>query len=101
MSLAADGGLIVTGDEILHAPAERVESPVDTTGAGGLLAAAYIWADLRGAEPIDRLRWALLYSSLGATKPTGIGGARTEDELVAEGTARGLRPPPLVGVPAS
>ena len=97
MSLGADGGLIATGGQILTAPAERVDAPVDTTGAGDLLAAAYIWADLRGAEPIDRLRWAVLYASLGVTTPTGVGGAQTEAELVAAGTARGLRPPPLAG----
>ena len=96
MSLAAEGGLIATGGEILPAPAEPVESPVDTTGAGDLLAAAYIWADLHGAEPIDRLRWALLYASLGATTPTGIGGALTEAELIAAGAERGLQAPPLV-----
>jgi sugar/nucleoside kinase (ribokinase family) len=70
---------------------------VDTTGAGDLLTAAYIWADLNGAEPIDRLRWAVLYASLGVTTPTAVGGALKDDELLAAGAARGLRPPPLVG----
>ena len=64
MTLAGDGGLIATGGELFSTPAERVEKPVDTTGAGDLLAAAYIWADLRGAEPLDRMRWAILYASL-------------------------------------
>ena len=97
VSLGADGGLVATGGQILTAPTERVDAPVDTTGAGDLLAAAYIWADLRGAEAIDRLRWAVLYASLGVTTPTGVGGAQTEAELVAAGTARGLQPPPLAG----
>ena len=97
VSLGADGGLIATAGQILAASTERVDAPVDTTGAGDLLAAAYIWADLRGAETIDRLRWAVLYASLGVNTPTGIGGAQTEVELVAAGTARGLRPPPLAG----
>jgi ribokinase len=98
VSLGADGGLMATEGQILTAPAERIEAPVDTTGAGDLLAGAYIWADLRGAETLDRLRWAILYASLGVTKPTGVGGAQTEAELVAAGTARGLRSPPLAGV---
>jgi sugar/nucleoside kinase (ribokinase family) len=74
---------------------------VDTTGAGDLLVAAYIWADLGGAEALDRLRWAVLYASLGVTAPTGVGGAQTDVELVAAGAARGLEPPPLVGAARS
>jgi ribokinase len=101
VSLAADGGLLATGGQILTASTERVEAPVDTTGAGDLLTAAYIWADLRGADPIDRLRWAVLYASLGVTTPTAVGGALNDDDLLAAGTARGLRPPPLVGVARS
>jgi ribokinase len=95
VSLAGEGGLIATGGEVVAAPAERVEAPVDTTGAGDLLAAAYIWADLNGAEAPDRLRWAILYASLGVTKPTGIGGASSDTDLVAAGAERGLEPPPL------
>ena len=91
VTLGDDGGLIATGGADPDAPTERVDAPVDTTGAGDLLVAAYIWADLRGADAIDRLRWAVLYASLGVTTPTGIGGAQTEAEFVAAGTARGLR----------
>jgi ribokinase len=96
VTLAADGALVATGGRILTAPAERVETPVDTTGAGDLLTAAYIWADLGGAETIDRLRWATLYASLAVTRPTGIGGALSEVDFVAAGAARGLPLPPLL-----
>jgi sugar/nucleoside kinase (ribokinase family) len=96
VSLGPDGGLMATGGEIFAAGTERVDKPVDTTGAGDLLAAAYIWADLRGAEPHDRLRWAILYASLSVTTPTGIGGALDEDGLVEAGKARGFSVPPLV-----
>ena len=71
---------------------------MDTTGAGDLLAAAYIWAELRGAEPADRLRWAVLYASLAVMTPTGIGGAVTEPELLDAGVALGLTPPPRAGL---
>ena len=96
VSLGGDGGLMATGGDIFAVEAERVAEPVDTTGAGDLLAAAYIWADLRGAEPHDRLRWAILYASLSVTTPTGTGGALDEEGLVEAGRARGLSVPPLV-----
>ena len=56
-------------------PRRPSREPIDTTGAGDLLAAAYIWAELRGAEPADRLRWSVLYASLAVNTPSGIGGA--------------------------
>ena len=98
VTLAAEGAIAASGGEIVAAAAERVEHPIDTTGAGDLLVAAYIWADLRGATPVDRLRWAVLYASLAVTRPTGIGGALTETELTEAGTARGLEAPPYAGI---
>ena len=56
--------------------------------------AAYIWADLNGAAPEDRLRWAVLYAGLAVTTPTGVGGAVDRATLLREGAARGLTPPP-------
>ncbi len=97
VTLAGEGAIACSGGEIAVVPAERVEHPADTTGAGDLLAAAFIWADLRGADPVDRLRWAVLYASLGVTAPTGIGGAVTEAQLLEAGAARGLAAPPLAG----
>lgn len=97
VTLAGDGAIACSGGEIAAVPAERVERPADTTGAGDLLAAAFIWADLRGADPVDRLRWAVLYASLGVTSPTGTGGAVTEARLLEAGAARGLTAPPLAG----
>jgi ribokinase len=97
VTLAADGAIAASGGEIVSVGGERVDNPVDTTGAGDLLVAAYIWADLCGAEPADRLRWAVLYASLAVTSVTGIGGALREAELIEAGTARGLTAPPRAG----
>ena len=96
--LAADRAMAVTGGEVVTASGEAVERPVDTTGASDLLMAAYIWADLRGADTGDRLRWAVLYASLAATTPGGIGGAVNERQLIEAGAAFGLTAPPLAGV---
>ena len=54
-----------------------------------MLVAAYVWADLRGADAAERLQWAVLYASLAVSTPTGVGGAVTEAELIEAG--------PLVG----
>jgi sugar/nucleoside kinase (ribokinase family) len=93
VTLAAGGAIACSAGEIVEASAEPVERPVDTTGAGDLLVAAYVWADLRGAELADRLRWGVLYASLAVTTPTGIGGALREHELLAAGVERGLTAP--------
>jgi sugar/nucleoside kinase (ribokinase family) len=66
---------------------------VDTTGDRDLLCAAYAWADLRGAQPEERINWAQLYSQLAMGVPTAVGGAVTEERLLEEGTKRGLARP--------
>jgi sugar/nucleoside kinase (ribokinase family) len=65
---------------------------VDTTGAGDLLCAAFVWADLSGADVEVALRWAVLYGSLSVTVPTGFAGALSLERLMAEGSSRGLPP---------
>jgi ribokinase len=97
VTLAEEGAIAYSGGELVTAAGEPVDSPTDTTGAGDLLVAAYIWADLRGADAAERLRWAVLYANLAVTTPTAIGGARTEAALIEEGRARGLADPPVAG----
>jgi sugar/nucleoside kinase (ribokinase family) len=93
VTLGPDGAIACSDGALFAAEAERVEHPIDTTGAGDLLVAAYIWAELRGAPLEDRLRWAVLYASLAVTTPTGIGGAVSEAELLEAGRTRGLAAP--------
>jgi ribokinase len=97
VTLAAEGAIAYSGGKIVKFAAEPVEQPADTTGAGDLLVAGYVWADLHGAEPADRLRWAVLYASLAVKTSTGIGGAVTEAELIRAGAAFDFTVPPLAG----
>jgi ribokinase len=97
VTLAGEGAVSFSHGETDRFACQAVANPVDSTGAGDLLAAAYIWSDLRGAAPGDRLRWAVLYATLAVNTPTGIGGAVSEAELLGAGNALDLVPPPLAG----
>jgi sugar/nucleoside kinase (ribokinase family) len=66
---------------------------VDTTGDRDLLCAAFAWADLRGAQPQERIAWAQLYSQLAMSVPTAVGGAVSEERLLEEGAKHGLARP--------
>ena len=92
VTMGADGALAAERGRTTRARAPRVEV-VDATGAGDLFAAAYVWAELRGASPSERLGWACLYAGLSVRAPTAFSGALPLDGLIAEGRARGLRPP--------
>ena len=66
---------------------------VDTTGAGDLFAAAYVWADHWGASLEQRLRWSVLYASLSVRVATAVAGAVTLRALLEEGVQHGLTSP--------
>jgi ribokinase len=93
----AAGAVAITEGQLVTVPgADDIGPEVDTTGDRDLLAAAYAWADLLGAGPEDRLRWAILYAGLSVTVPTGAAGAVTRERLLQEGRRRGLDEPPGV-----
>jgi sugar/nucleoside kinase (ribokinase family) len=91
ITLGPDGAMARAGGRLHHAPGFPMDV-VDTTGAGDLLCAAFVWADLSGADIEVALQWAVLYGSLSVTVPTGAAGAVTLERLMEEGTARGLPP---------
>jgi ribokinase len=87
----AEGAVAVVDGGLVRAPAFPAEA-VDTTGAGDLFCAAFVWADLAGADPLTALSWAVLYGSLSVSVPTGTGGAVTRKRLIEEASRRGLPP---------
>jgi ribokinase len=91
VTLGPDGAMALANGVLLHAPGFAMDA-VDTTGAGDLLCAAFVWADLAGADVETALRWSVLYGSLSVTVPTGAAGAVTLERLLEEGRTRGLPP---------
>jgi ribokinase len=92
VTLGAGGALCATGAALTRVTAPEVEHPI-ATGAGDLFAAAFVWADRRGASPRLATEWATLYASHSVAYPSPLKGAMTRAELLAEGAHRKLTPP--------
>jgi sugar/nucleoside kinase (ribokinase family) len=92
VTMAADGVVGSSRGSVIRTPAKRFLE-IDATGAGDLFAAAYVWADLRGAGLRDRLSWAALYAGFSVRHPTAMAGALRLPAFLAGGRSRGLNPP--------
>jgi sugar/nucleoside kinase (ribokinase family) len=97
VTLGAEGALEWHDGRIVRADAPAVDA-VDTTGAGDLFAAAYVFADLAGLAGEERLALAALYAALSTRGVTGVGGAPTLRELEDQARLRGL---PVIPQPVS
>jgi sugar/nucleoside kinase (ribokinase family) len=80
---------IEDGCDPVHAAAPPV-AVADTTGAGDLFAASYVWADLMGLPLKQRLGWAVLYASLSVGEATAQDGAFSRAALERAGAHAGL-----------
>jgi sugar/nucleoside kinase (ribokinase family) len=80
VTCGGDGAVAASDGELCEAAAPEVEVR-DTTGAGDLLVAAYVWGDLGGLPLVERLRRAVLYATLSVRTATGAESAATLDEL--------------------
>lgn len=89
VTLGPDGAVGFENGRSVRARAPDVDV-VDTTGAGDLFVAAYVWADLRGLDAEARIAWASLYGGLSVRAPTAFDGAGSLEDLLAEGERRGL-----------
>ena len=92
VTLGERGAVAVCEGERVQVPGIPAEA-VDTTGAGDLFTAAYVWADHLGLPIEDRLRWAVLYATLSVRVPTALAGAASRTALVEAGAEHGLAPP--------
>jgi sugar/nucleoside kinase (ribokinase family) len=92
VTLGSGGAVEWQDGSLLHASGPSVDA-VDTTGAGDLFTAAYVFADLSGLERDARLALATLYAGLSVRRTTGTGGALRLEELEEEARSRGLTIP--------
>jgi sugar/nucleoside kinase (ribokinase family) len=78
------GGAVCAGEHgLARAPAPEV-AVIDTNGAGDLFTAAWVWADLAGASPEERMQLAVAYASLSVRVATTRDGALTLDAFRRE-----------------
>jgi sugar/nucleoside kinase (ribokinase family) len=80
VTCGADGVAAAEEGELVTVAAPSAEAR-DTTGAGDLFMAAYVWGDLEGLPLAERLRWAAVYAALSVRTATGAASAATRDEL--------------------
>jgi sugar/nucleoside kinase (ribokinase family) len=92
VTLGENGALAAGVEGAVRVPGVAVDA-VDTTGAGDLFSAAYVWADHWGTPLEERLRWSVLYASLSVRVATAVAGAVTLGALLEEGAEHGLTSP--------
>jgi sugar/nucleoside kinase (ribokinase family) len=80
VTCGADGAIAAAEGELVTAAAPAVVAR-DTTGAGDLFTAAFVWADLEGLPLQERLRRAAVYAALSVRTATAAASAPTRDEL--------------------
>src|SRR3954454_9537574 len=91
VTLGPDGAMARAGGELVRVDGFPMDV-VDTTGAGDLLCAAFVWADLSGADLELALRWSVLYGSLSLSAPGGPAGAVALERRLEEGSPGALPP---------
>jgi sugar/nucleoside kinase (ribokinase family) len=86
MTRGAQGSVVLTAHGPEEVPAEPVDKVVDTTGAGDLFAAGFLYGLTHGMNPVDSAR----LGGLCAAEVISHTGARPESDLRALASAAGL-----------
>ncbi len=80
VTLGPEGALALDGDRAVYSPGIKVEA-VDTTGAGDVFRAGFIYGTLQGWDTERILRFANTAAGLSCTRPGAIGGVPSLDEI--------------------
>jgi len=81
-TLGAHGASMLAGDRFIHQPAFEID-PVDTTGAGDIFRAGFIYALLRGDAPESILRFACAAAAVSCTRRGAINSVPSLPEVDA------------------
>lgn len=82
VTIGAEGAIALEGDTMYHSPAFAVHA-VDTTGAGDVFRAGFIYGTLQGWPTEHVLRFANAAAGLSCTRPGAIGGVPALSEIEA------------------
>ena len=82
VTLGPRGAAVLDGDRYIHQPAFQVDV-VDTTGAGDVFRAGFIYALLRGDSPEDILRFACAAAAVSCTRKGAINAVPSLDDVTA------------------
>ena len=80
VTLGTDGAMLLDGDRLHHVPAFSIHA-VDTTGAGDVFRAAFIYALLQKQGPADILRFACAAAAVSCTREGAIASVPTLAEI--------------------
>jgi sulfofructose kinase len=90
VTLGENGAMALDEDGIHYAPAFEVEA-VDTTGAGDVFRAGFIYAMLRGWPTDDILRFANAAAAVSCTRLGALGGIPSLEEVEAQASTGRVR----------
>ena len=80
VTLGPDGAALLAGERFIRQPAFRVDA-VDTTGAGDVFRAGFIYALLRGDSPEAILRFACAAAAVSCTRRGAINSVPSMEDV--------------------